>query len=166
MTADTSITPGTFITPERLLEHWQGHQRLTRRVLEAFPEDKVATTPTPPMRPFGALTLEIIGMIEPTLRGLSTGSWETLPDLETLQRTEHSKAELLARWDETAEALQGGFAQIPEASFHETHAAFGQWKMPGNALILYLIDNEIHHRAQGYVYLRLLGIEPPAFYER
>jgi uncharacterized damage-inducible protein DinB len=28
------------------------------------------------------------------------------------------------------------------------------------------IDNEIHHRGQGYVYLRALGIEPPGFYDR
>jgi uncharacterized damage-inducible protein DinB len=27
-------------------------------------------------------------------------------------------------------------------------------------------SNEIHHRGQGYVYLRALGIEPPRFYER
>ena len=27
---------------------------------------------------------------------------------------------------------------------------------------LYVIDNEIHHRGQGYVYLRALGIEPPS----
>jgi uncharacterized damage-inducible protein DinB len=33
-------------------------------------------------------------------------------------------------------------------------------------LILYVIDNEIHHRGQGYVSLRVLGIEPPAFYDR
>lgn len=33
-------------------------------------------------------------------------------------------------------------------------------------VILYAIDNEIHHRGQGYVYLRSLGIEPPPFYER
>ena len=33
-------------------------------------------------------------------------------------------------------------------------------------LLLYWIDNEIHHRGQGYVYLRALGIEPPAFWER
>lgn len=32
--------------------------------------------------------------------------------------------------------------------------------------LLYMIDNEVHHRAQGFVYLRALGIEPPAFYER
>ena len=39
---------------------------------------------------------------------------------------------------------------------------------PGRAndLILYVIDNEIHHRGQGYVYLRALGIEPPPFWER
>jgi len=28
------------------------------------------------------------------------------------------------------------------------------------------VDNEIHHRGQGYVYLRSLGITPPGFYER
>jgi uncharacterized damage-inducible protein DinB len=38
--------------------------------------------------------------------------------------------------------------------------------MAGYAMFLYAIDNEIHHRGQGYVYLRALGIEPPPFYER
>jgi uncharacterized damage-inducible protein DinB len=32
-------------------------------------------------------------------------------------------------------------------------------------LILCVIDKEIHHRGQGYVYLRALGIEPPPFYD-
>ncbi|WP_245808378.1 DinB family protein [Deinococcus hopiensis] len=32
--------------------------------------------------------------------------------------------------------------------------------------VLYGIDNEIHHRGQGDVYLRALGVEPPAFYSR
>ena len=35
-----------------------------------------------------------------------------------------------------------------------------------NGLLFYVIDNEIHHRGQGYVYLRALGIEPPLFYDR
>ena len=33
-------------------------------------------------------------------------------------------------------------------------------------LLLYWIDNEVHHRGQAYVYLRALGIEPPPFYDR
>lgn len=37
--------------------------------------------------------------------------------------------------------------------------------MQGYATLLYMLDNEIHHRGQGYVYLRLLGLEPP-FWER
>ncbi|MFS8616658.1 MAG: DinB family protein [Solitalea sp.] len=31
---------------------------------------------------------------------------------------------------------------------------------------MYLIDNEIHHRGQGFAYLRSLGIAPPFFWER
>ena len=32
--------------------------------------------------------------------------------------------------------------------------------------LTYALENEIHHRGQGYVYLRLLGKEPPAFHVR
>jgi uncharacterized damage-inducible protein DinB len=38
--------------------------------------------------------------------------------------------------------------------------------MPVYDLFFYLIDNEIHHRGQGYVYLRALDIEPPFFPDR
>ncbi|MDP1570083.1 MAG: DinB family protein [Vicinamibacterales bacterium] len=43
---------------------------------------------------------------------------------------------------------------------------FGQYPGTGYDILLYAIDNEIHHRGQGYVYLRALGIEPPGFYDR
>ncbi len=69
-----------FGTPEALLDHWQGHRKLTRRVIEAFPADHLLT--------FSA----------------------------------------------------GGMLNV--------------------------IDNDIHHRGQGCVYLRALGIKPPAGYGR
>jgi len=55
---------------------------------------------------------------------------------------------------------------IPIERFHEEIVAFGMY--PGSvwSTVFYFRDNEIHHRAQMYVYLRALGIEPPAFYER
>jgi uncharacterized damage-inducible protein DinB len=34
------------------------------------------------------------------------------------------------------------------------------------ARLQYALENEIHHRGQGYTYLRMLGIEPPEFYVR
>lgn len=156
----------SFLTPDALLEHWQGHQRLTRRTLGAFPEDQLFSfTPAPPMRPFGALVLEVIHMVEPTLEGLLTDEWRS-PDFGALQHQTFSKAELLGAWDRAAARLTELWPQIPEARFHEVVTAYGMWTQPCSGLILYLIDNEVHHRAQGFVYLRLLGLEPPAFYER
>jgi uncharacterized damage-inducible protein DinB len=55
---------------------------------------------------------------------------------------------------------------LPPERFGETIKAFGQYDGVASDLLLYVIDNEIHHRGQGYVYLRSLGIEPPPFYER
>ena len=47
-----SITAPGIFTPEALLEHWQGHRRVTRRMIEAFPEDKLFTYSIGAMRPF------------------------------------------------------------------------------------------------------------------
>jgi uncharacterized damage-inducible protein DinB len=55
---------------------------------------------------------------------------------------------------------------IPSERFQETDLAFGKYEGTVYSTILYLIDNEIHHRGQGYVYLRALGIEPPPFWDR
>jgi hypothetical protein len=75
-----------FITPEALLEHWQGHRRLTRRVIEAFPEDQLFSFSVGSMRPFGALALEILSMSAPMASGVATGEWNTSWDRETLMR--------------------------------------------------------------------------------
>jgi uncharacterized damage-inducible protein DinB len=77
-----------------------------------------------------------------------------------------SKAEILLLWDLQTAQLNELFPTIPAHRFSEVDKAFGQWEMPGVATIQYAIDNEIHHRGQGYVYLRALGIEPPHFWER
>lgn len=152
-----------LLSKEQLLEHWQGHRRLTRRVIETFPEDQLFSYQAPEMRSFGALMLEVIGMVAPTLRGVQTGVWESYGDEK---QKEPSKAKLFGLWDEASQVLAEGWGKIPDHRFQEVDTAFGMWEMPGINMLFYLIDNEIHHRAQGYVYLRELGIEPPAFYER
>jgi hypothetical protein len=45
-------TNATFINPEEFLNHWQGHRRVTRRIIEAFPEDKLFSYSVGGMRPF------------------------------------------------------------------------------------------------------------------
>lgn len=157
----TSTAPDVFITPAALLEHWQGHRRLTRRVIEAFPDDQLFTFSLGGMRTFGELSMEMLSMAAPMARGVASGDWNTSFDRETVP-----KDEILRRWDEGTEQLNTLWAQIPPERFHENLVAFGQYPGRAHDLILYVIDNEVHHRGQGYVYLRALGVEPPPFYER
>lgn len=77
-----------------------------------------------------------------------------------------TKAELLEHWDRSTTELDELWKQLPAERFQETLTAFGQYTDKLTGLLLYVIDNEIHHRGQGYVYLRALGVEPPHFWER
>ena len=156
-----SVPSPPVITPEVLLEHWQGHRRLTRRVIEAFPEDQLFTFSVRTMRPFGAMAMELISMAAPMVRGIVTGTWDQLISRETRPR-----AEVLRLWDESTQEIDMLWPKIPPGRFQETMKAFGQYEGVVHSLMLYVIDNEIHHRGQGYVYLRALGVEPPPFYER
>lgn len=150
-----------FITPDALLAHWQGHRRLTRRVIDAFPEDQLFTFSIGGMRTFGELALEIVTMGVPMVQGVVSGDWSF-----SMSRDPRPKQEVLRLWDEGTEQLEELWRQIPPQRFQETLTAFGQYTDVLHNLILYVIDNEIHHRGQGYVYLRALGVEPPPFYER
>ena len=156
-----STTSAVVITPEALLEHWQGHRRLSRRVLEAFPDDQLFTFSIGGMRTYGELTMEMLSMAAPMVRGMVSGDWNTSWDREA-----RPKAELLRSWDEATDEINRLWAQLPIERFQEHMTAFGQFPGHGYDLLLYVIDNEIHHRGQGFVYLRALGVEPPPFYER
>lgn len=159
MAADTTST--NLVTPDALLKHWQGHRKLTRRTIDAFPEDKLFQYSLGGMRTFGEIAAEFLAMEVPTVDGLLTGSWESFSESKP-----ESKARLLDAWDAQTEHINTKFPQIPVETFAAIHKAFGQWEMPGIVLIQYVIDNQIHHRGQGYVYLRSLGIEPPPFWDR
>lgn len=148
-------------TANDILKHWQGHRALTRRVIDAFPEDKLFQFSVGGMRPFSELAWEFIRMAVPIANGVATGNWAEFNGTKPA-----SKSELLKLWDEQTTELNEKFAQISPHRFSEVDKAFGQWEGTGMNTIQYAIDNEIHHRGQGYVYLRALGIEPPPFWER
>lgn len=150
-----------FHTPADLLSHWQGHRALTRRVIEAFPEDQLFTFSVGGMRPFGALAMEMLGMGAPMVRGVLTGEWNAFSDVKV-----DTREELLRLWDESTAQINADWSRIPAERWRQTMTAFGQYTDRATGLLMYVVDNEIHHRGQGYVYLRALGVEPPPFWER
>ena len=100
-------------------------------------------------------------MAAPMAHGLATLDWHAYTP-----RTITAKADLLATWDESTRVIDEAWARIPAERFQETLTSFGQYTGTGHWQVTYVVDNEIHHRGQGYVYLRALGIAPPAFWER
>jgi uncharacterized damage-inducible protein DinB len=152
------------IPTEQLREHWQGHRRVTRRVIDAFPEKELFTYSVGGMRPGVALALEMIGMASAGVEGLATRKWDKEIYASIPKPT--TRAELLQLWDEVTAKIDRLWPEIPAGRFEEIDMAFGQWEGQVFGLFQYWVDNEIHHRGQAYVYLRALGIEPPAFYDR
>jgi uncharacterized damage-inducible protein DinB len=156
-----------IITPDQLLAHLQGHRKLTRKVIEAFPEDQLYTFSVGGMRPFAQLVMEIIVLAGPGINGLATGNWSMEgKDLSFETPPPATKQEVLELWDQVHAYTEQLWPLLTLERFQEPEKAFGMWEGTVQSLFLYMVDNEIHHRAQAYVYLRALGIEPPAFWDR
>ena len=152
------------ITPEDLLQHWQGHRALTRRVIEIFPEKDFFEFSIGGMRPFSKLADELLAIAAPAMKGIVNR--EVQPYNEEGREKLIFKAQYLQKWDEATAEINKYWQQLSIEDFNETFNLFGQYEFPIIHNILYFIDNEVHHRGQAYVYLRALGIEPPFFWER
>ena len=151
------------ITTVELLKHWQDHRALTRRTIDAFPEKAFFNHTIGGMRPFSEMVMELLAIAAPGLKEIASGI--TAQFNENIEHG-NQKAKILELWDNATEEINTYWSQIKEEQFQQTIKLFGQYEGTVWSSIFYFIDNEIHHRGQGYVYLRSLGIEPPAFYER
>jgi len=149
-----------ILTPEALLTNLKDVRALTRKVIEAFPEKDLFEFKIANLRPFSE-------MVEEFLRVLDYLFKETLHEKHTSFYTEGqfptTKAEVLALWDKVTDMLVCEWKEVQDYTQSVTiftmTFSFAQW-------ILYLLENESHHRGQGYTYLRALGIEPPFFWGR
>lgn len=150
-----------ILSSGQLLEHWQGHRLLTRKLIEAFPPDHFFSYTLGGMRPCSELIAEILAMAGSGIEGMLTGRWDTFQPLQA-----STQQQVLDQWDQVTRQIDALWPQIQPSRFQEVDMAFGQYEGTIYWFILYVIDNEIHHRAQAYVYLRTLGIEPPAFWDR
>ena len=155
-------TTTEIISTQDLLKHWQGHRNLTRRVIELFPEKDFFEFSIGGMRTFAELTNELLSIGAPALHSIVNRDSQPYSEPETLT----SKALYLKNWDDDTQSINLNWEKLQPEDFNETFNLFGQYEFPIIQNILYFIDNEIHHRGQGYVCLRALGIEPPFFWER
>jgi uncharacterized damage-inducible protein DinB len=158
-----------LMTSAQLLEHWQEHRRLTRRTILAFPENDFFEYSIGGMRSFAKLVSEMLDLAEYGIEGVVSGTWTPiyqLPHHGNNKLPLDTKEAFLQKWDEVTQLINDSWSNITPERFQTVEKAFGAFENTNFDSIMYFIDNEIHHRGQGTVYLRSLGIEPPAFWDR
>ncbi|WP_188455362.1 DinB family protein [Virgibacillus oceani] len=148
---------------------WEDNRQLTIKVAHRFSDEQlIKATPVPSMRPFARMLLEIAGLEHFFIRGLREDIWEWVPDEATHPEISDAK-ELFTILDDTRNYTARVWPAISEEqlrTFHTAPPAFAGPDAPPIDWLQYALENEIHHRAQGYTYLRCLGIEPPMFWDR
>lgn len=158
---DTATTT-TILTSESLLKHWQGHRALTRRVIDLFPEEDFFNFSIGGMRTMAQFSDELLSIGAPALKAIVNREISAYVEPENLK----TKADYLKQWDADTQTINAFWPQLKEEDFSQMFNLFGQYEFPIIQNIFYFIDNEIHHRGQGFVYLRALGITPPFFWDR
>ncbi|MBO0992610.1 DinB family protein [Bacillus sp. SD088] len=152
------------ISKEEFMEILEGNRRLTTRIIEAFPEDRLFQyKPVEPLRSFSEMVIEVLNIEKAYMRGIALDEWEYSNPYEKVA----TKEELLTACKDVRKQTQELWPSVTEEtlSIKIEDPLFGG-RQSHIERLQYALENEIHHRGQGYIYLRMLGIEPPAFYDR
>ncbi len=139
------------------MKYWDNVRKLTLHLLELFPEDQMTFRPTKDVRNVAEQFTHIVDVELYIRRGLVNQDWiyRSSPDFPILE-----KKSLYDRLYNEHQRTNDFLKMMPEGRFMKTYETkFGS--ISGEAIIYVAIDEEIHHRGNLYVYLRLLGIEPP-----
>ncbi|MEJ6979250.1 damage-inducible protein DinB [Pedobacter sp. P351] len=122
-------TAGVVISQDQLLEHWQGHRRLTRKVIETFPEDKIFSYSIRGMRPFSELIMEMIDLAGGGISGLVSNLWKSMNDFGHVSgNLPKTKEEILKQWDNVTTQINALWPQISRERFQEVIMALVNMK--------------------------------------
>lgn len=143
-------------------EHLERFRGVTLQTLDWVPEDRLHFSPQEGLRPFDENFLHIARTEEYHVRGLLLGDWSqeryfARPEVltkEALRRVlDETRAVTLNALDDLDPARLDELVQVPDVPV--------SWTLRG--WLWYLVEHEVHHKAQLALYLRLVGVIPPFF---
>ena len=150
---------------QQFLDGFERESATTLKVLKAYPEDQSELKPSErskPARELAAMFTMEMALIDATLRGTYTfppkkspmpENWKEV--IDTFEKTRASTLEALSQ--ATDESLASGTVAFPTAP-----KTVGEW--PKLEFAWFLLCDQIHHRGQLSVYLRMAGGKLPSIY--
>ncbi|HYX67637.1 MAG TPA: DinB family protein [Terriglobales bacterium] len=156
---------------QALLGEFDHEMANTRKTLERVPDNKWDWAPHPKSMKLGALAKHLAEMPGWTVNALTTDSIDIAPDGKPMQTPPaKNRQEALALFDKNVAAARKALAAAnDDAQWMKPWALLMTGKtifsMPKVAVVRsFVLNHEIHHRAQLGVYLRLNDIPVPAIY--
>jgi uncharacterized damage-inducible protein DinB len=164
----STATVGTHTSPkQRFLETYEEEHAKTRRVLSAYPVDKAEMRPSPNCK-----TARELAWIFALERGLGMTVFN---DGFATRGPSGKPPEAPASWDAVLTAIEKGHKDFgdlirsaSEEKLSQTVKFFVAPKTMGDIrrmdLLWFLLHDEIHHRGQFSIYLRVAGGKVPSIY--
>ncbi len=152
---------------QRFLDAYDREHATTMRVLNAYPADRLDLRPHPKCK--SARELAWVFVLE---RGLGTsvfnGEFEKLAGSGAPPEPPASWEDLLAALESSHRDFRELIASTPDAELHDTVRFFTAPKTVGDISrtewLWFLLHDQIHHRGQFSVYLRMADAKVPSIY--
>ena len=156
---------------ETLLPEWDHEMANTRKTLERLPDDKLAWKPHKKSSAMGALATHLANLPTWAIHTMTKDSLDLAPVGEEAPRATllNSREEILDTFDKNVASGREAIAAAGDEEFFKTwtllHGGRQILAMPKMAVLRgFVMNHNIHHRAQMGVYLRLNDVAVPSIY--
>jgi uncharacterized damage-inducible protein DinB len=145
---------------ERFIRQWDRIHHQTIKVIKTAPGEKFDWRPVESVMTLGELLGHLVDGEHFLVTAALTGAGERSPhDLKSC----HTADQIVEIFDAQHRGLVEQVSQLDDDQLHEEIELFGR-RLKRTTLLWGATEHEIHHRGQLFVYLRILGLEPPSPY--
>lgn len=146
-------------TFQGIYDYFRMVHKMTRRIVDQFPADKMNYKPTPDQRTVAETVCHMYTFLCEAMETVKSGQF-----VEPNEPKITNKAELLAYVDSQVEKAYVIFETIKDEHLERVVSAY-EMEFPAWRFLAFAYDEHWHHRGALTVYLRLCGIEPIMIYD-
>ena len=143
-------------------EHWTRYRDVTLKHLDLLSEEEMLWRPQPELFTCGQHVIHILGTEQYYFHGLFNGEWN--PTRLHFPTAFPSKVELRKEFEAIRARTLQASAALTDANLGDImHVPNAPVELPLRWWLWFILEHEIHHKAQLALYLRQLGKVPPFF---
>ena len=142
------------------VKEWERAKAYTKEYLDAMPDSAFSLKPTKEMRSFADQMLHIA---DGNYGFGSSATGEKSPVAMGLEKgTDKSKATVTKETLASYDFIINGLKKMSAAQLQEPVKVFDRFELTRELAMAKAFEHQTHHRGQGTVYLRMVGVTPPA----